>query len=526
MESHCIRHSDLPHTSKLFNDLVYHFDRVAKFYEHAPFRQEPYATAAGQVDYPADRRRMLVEALREQNGDSMQLELLARPGTMAVVTGQQVGLFSGPSYTIYKALTAARLAARLNEQGISAVPVFWLATEDHDFAEIDHSWSFDASQNPRVFRVDRPNGAERPVGEIPLPQNGTVSALKESLSAFPFGAEVAGLVEESYVAGKPIGAAFANLLKRLLSSYGLLFLDPLKPAIRNIATPLLRQAVERAPELLHLVTERNAALHAAGYHAQVHIEADTSLFFLLTDGRRLALKRHNSSYVAKDLRLSGAELARMADRLSPNALLRPVVQDYILPTVGYVGGPAELAYMAQSQVLYRNLLGRMPVVTPRSGFTLLDERAAKLMKRYGLSLTDIFHGEKVLSETISRKLIPPELRQTFQDARKQAGDLTAGLKAELGTFDVSLASAMGKSAAKILYQLDKMERKAARESLRRDERARADAAYLYNLVFPNKHLQERFYTILPFLARHGLDLIDRLYENVHLDCPDHLLLMA
>jgi bacillithiol biosynthesis cysteine-adding enzyme BshC len=478
------------------------------------------------MDYPDDRRRMLVEALREQNGDSAQLDLLARSGTMAVVTGQQVGLFSGPSYTISKARSAARLASQLTSQGIAAVPVFWLATEDHDFAEIDHSWSFDASQHPAVFRLTRPNGAERPVGEILLPDIGTVAALKESLAGFPFGADAAALVEESYTPGKPLGAAFADLLRRLLSAHGLLFLDPLKPAVRRIATPVLSQAVERAPELLRLVVERSAALNAAGYHAQVHIEPDTSLFFLLKEGRRLTLKRHNGSYVAKDLRLSERELADMAERLSPNALLRPVVQDYILPTVGYVGGPAELAYMAQAQVLYQNLLGRMPVVTPRSGFTVLDQRAAKLMKRYGLSLTDLFHGEKILSEAISRKLVPPDLQNTFRETRKQAEDLAGRLKEELRTFDATLASATQKSAAKILYQLDKIERKTARESMRRDERAASDAAYLHNLVFPNKHLQERFYTILPFLARHGLDLIDRLYENVHLDCPDHLLLMA
>lgn len=526
MESHCIRHTDLPHTTKLFSDLVYHFDQVSDFYGYAPHSASSYAAAAKKVDYPDDRRQMLVQALRDQNGDTPELELLSGPGTLAVVTGQQVGLFSGPAYTIYKALTAARLARQLTEQGIPAVPVFWLATEDHDFAEIDHCWSFDATQKPSKFQVSPPGVSDQPVGDIPLPDDAAVVALRQSLATLPFGDEVGSLVEECYLPGKPVGAAFADLVRRILANYGLLYLDPLKPAVRNIAAPFLRQAVEHAPDLLRLATERSAALVAEGYHAQVHLEPETSLFFLLTQGRRLALKRKNGDYVAKDMRFSPADLANMAERLSPNALLRPVVQDYILPTVAYVGGPAELAYLAQSQVIYEQLLGRMPVVTPRSGSTILDARAAKLMKRYGLTLPDLSHGETALRERVARKLIPGDLKRTLEQNRKRAGDLTVRMKSALGGFDASLAAAADKSAAKILYQFEKMERKAARESLRRNDRAIEEAAYLQNLVFPHKHLQERFYTILPFLARHGLDLVDRLYENVHLDCPDHLLLTA
>ena len=128
MEPACIKHTEIPHTSKLFSDFQYHFDRVARFYKHAPGDPSAYADAAREIQFPDDRRRALVAALRARNGDSDSLERLAKPGTVAVVTGQQVGLFSGPAYTIYKALTAARLAEQLSERGITAVPIFWLAT--------------------------------------------------------------------------------------------------------------------------------------------------------------------------------------------------------------------------------------------------------------------------------------------------------------------------------------------------------------------------------------------------------------
>src|SRR5438093_3214195 len=169
MECTCVRHTELPHATKLFTDLTYHFDRVRAFYSYSPHDPESYAAAARQVHVSPERRAVLVSVLRQQNGPGASLDLLARPDTVAVVTGQQVGLFSGPAYTVYKALTAARLARELTARGIPAVPIFWLATEDHDFAEVNHAWVFDPSRTPVQVRVDGrvdSNGRQRPVGGI------------------------------------------------------------------------------------------------------------------------------------------------------------------------------------------------------------------------------------------------------------------------------------------------------------------------------------------------------------------------
>ncbi|MFN3322252.1 MAG: bacillithiol biosynthesis cysteine-adding enzyme BshC [Bryobacteraceae bacterium] len=524
MDAHCIRHTDLPHTSKLFADYLYHFDRVARFYAHSPFDAEGIARAAAGIEYPAERRAELVASLAEQNPGSPSLELLAREGTVAVVTGQQVGLFSGPAYTIYKALTAARMARRLSENGIPAVPVFWLATEDHDFAEVDHSWVFDDAHRPVKLQVINGNGnGQHPVGRI-APREFPVEALRELLRGLPFGDEAAALVEASYAPGRTMGEAFRALLQSLVGKYGVLFLDPLAPAVREIAAPMLRSAVQVAPEIVRDLLERNKALEAAGYHAQVHVEEKTSLVFLLDEsGRRIPLRRENHSYAGRDRRFTPEALAERAAALSPNALLRPVIQDYILPTLAYVAGPAELAYLAQSAVIYGRLLGRMPVVMPRAGFTLLDEGSRKLMDRYGLRIEDFFGGEEALRERVASRLIPPDLARRFREATEQTTRLLEGLRAEVKAFDPTLDAALGKSEAKMLYQLGKMERKVAREALRRQERASGEASRLYSLIYPNKHLQERVYSILPFLARHGLDLLDRIYEGIHLDCPDHIV---
>jgi bacillithiol biosynthesis cysteine-adding enzyme BshC len=450
-----------------------------------------------------------VAALREQNGDSPALEALAQPGTAAVLTGQQVGLFSGPCYTIYKAITAAKLARQLSDSGIPAVPVFWPATEDHDFAEVSHCWVFDPAHRPIRLEIPASNSDRRPVGEIPI-EKPPLEALRQALRDFPFADQTMALVEDAYAPGQTLGTAFARLLRQLLP--GLLYLDPMHPTSRRLAAPLLRQTIEAAPALAARLQDRDRQLTAAGYHSQVHLEAHTSLVFLLENGRRLTLDRRDHDYSA---------LRSHAEQLSPNALLRPVVQDYMLPTVAYVGGAAELAYLAQSQVIYDELRRPMPVAVPRLSATLLDAHSAKLMKRYGLALPDFFEGEEALRERIARTLVPPELTATIEDVKSQSARTLDSLGAALTAFDATLAAALDRSRRKIAWQLSKIERKAGREALRRHDRAGADAASLNGLIYPERRLQERFYTILPFLARHGPTLIDRLLEELKLDCRDH-----
>ena len=523
MEPACLRHTEIPHTSRLFSDFQYHFDRVSRFYRYAPADSEAFRSAAREISYPDDRRAALVAALRTRNGDSPSLERLAQPGTVAVVTGQQVGLFSGPAYTIYKALTAARLAARLSEQGIPAVPIFWLATEDHDFAEVSHSFVFDSRHNPLTLSVSGAGISDRPVGGIVI-ADPPLDQLTQAFADFPYGREVSQIVRESYRSGATFGSAFQALLARLLGKFGFLFLDPLDEPVRRLAAPILRQALGDGDRLKQKLLDRNRELEKDGYHAQVHIEQKTSLAFLLDGDRRLTLRRQNGDYVSKDRRFSVSQLVDLAEHVSPNALLRPVVQDYILPTVAYVGGPAELAYMAQSEILYEDLLGRMPVMVARSGFTLLDARTAKLIDRYGLTIPAFFHGGDAIREKVARRMIPAGLEQQFAEARAAAEHSLDLMRGHLVAFDATLAQAADKARAKMLYQLSKIERKTARETLKRNQRAADDASYMTGLIFPEKHLQERFYSNLPIVDRHGLELLDTLYEHVNLECPDHKIL--
>ncbi|MEO5924017.1 MAG: bacillithiol biosynthesis cysteine-adding enzyme BshC [Bryobacteraceae bacterium] len=512
--SDCIPHTELPGTSKLFADLLYNYARVAKFYGHDPSQPSSFDAAAKQIQYPAERRAAMVKALAGQNAPSELLTRFAQPGTVAVVTGQQVGLFGGPAYTIYKALTAAKLAKNLTERGISAVPIFWMATEDHDFAEVNHTWVFDGEGHPSRVGVESDITGQKPAGNYPVLQP-PIDALRAAMSGFEHTDAVIAAVKDAYPPGATMGAGFRALVLKLLERVGVLVLDPLDPAIRAIGAPFLAEAVKAAPELKAALLARGKELAAAGYHSQVLVEEKTSLFFLLDKGER------------KTLRLKDSECATLADRaadVSPNALLRPVWQDFMLPTIAYVGGPGELAYFAQSAVLYDKLLGRMPVMLPRACFTLLDARAEKLMKKFGLKLADVMVKRDELRARIAKQLLPSGLGAEFEMTSAQTLAGLDKLAASLQEFDPTLAAAMAKSRAKVLYQIEKLRRKTERETLRRDARATADAAYLTGLLYPEDHLQERLHSILPFLAKYGMDLVDRLYDEVKPECPDHRVL--
>src|SRR5581483_6325758 len=235
MHCTCVRHTELPNSTPLFLDVLYHPDRTAAFYKHPVRDLDAYRASAAEISFSDRDRTALISALRKQNPESRSLELLAQKGTVAVVTGQQVGLFSGPAYTVYKALHAVKLAEWLTANGIPAAPVFWLATQDHDFAEVNHAWAFGADYRPRKVEMRRTASAQ-PVGEVSLVAP-PVDELRSVLSGLPFGDEVADAVARTYRAGSTMGKAFSDLLRDLLARYDILHVDPLAPEFRELAAP-------------------------------------------------------------------------------------------------------------------------------------------------------------------------------------------------------------------------------------------------------------------------------------------------
>jgi len=506
-----VPYGELPGVSALFAAYISSFGRAARFYRHDPFSLKGWLEAAAEAraSHGAPRAE-LVEALRPVNPQSASLERLADPRTVAVVTGQQAGLFGGPAYTLYKALTAVAAARRLEEAGQPAVPVFWVASEDHDLDEVSHAHVFTPQMRPVRLDAGAVEGRGRPVGAIGIPQP-PLAQLAGALHGFLHAEDVLAVVEDCYRPGRTFSEAFRQLLAVVLRPFGVVFVDPLEPRLRRLMAPLLEKAWREKEALGEALAARRQELEQAGFHAQVEVRGGADLFFVLDNGAR----RRAGAHAAVD---DGSQW-------SPNALLRPVVQDWLLPTAVFVGGPAEVAYLAQSEVLYARLLGRMPAVAPRAAFTLLDERSRRLMERFGLALADCLQGEEALLGRVAARLAPQALLERIEEAAGEIGGRVGALRAELERFDPTLGEAMRRSGARIAYQMEKMRRKTARAALRRSAEVEQQARHAFRLASPERKLQERYYSFLPFLARHGMQLAGELLGAIDPFEPAHEVLV-
>ncbi len=524
--------SDLPGTRRLYADLLYDYGGVGRFFPHRP-SVEAAKDAASDVGLDARHRQSLVDELRRQNHDGgaatlANLDRLASQGTVVVATGQQVGLLGGPVFTLYKVLTAVRCAEELTRCGTPAVPVFWLATEDHDLDEVNHTWVFGPTGVPRRIEATTEGESGAAVGEVRVLE-ARLDVAEALFEGMPFASEAVSLARSAYGAAPLFGQGFGALYRSLLRESGIVFLCPMEPGIRELAAPLLRNAIERTPELTDALLRRGTSLLAAGYHQQVHFQASTSLVMLFEDSRRVALKRENGIYRAKSRSYSRDELlGRLAETpldISPSALLRPVMQDFLLPTAALVAGPSEAAYLGQASVLYEKLLGRMPAVLPRASFTVLDSVLSKLLNKYRLSWSDCLVPRRELEVAIASKVVPSPLQEVLQSERAGIGHSLEQIEKALRSFDPTLADSFELSGQKIGYQLDKIQSKVSREALRRSETSQLHAAKLADSLYPTDNLQERVYGVLPFLAKYGLSFVDRVLDAIEPGFADHKVLI-
>ena len=461
-----------------------------------------------------------------------------RSGARAVVTGQQVGLFGGPLYTLYKAATAVRLARDASQAtGVPHVPVFWLATEDHDFAEIDHIALPDAGGALERIQVENhPAGnSGAPVGALRL-QHSVEGALARAGALLGEGPEWE-LLRRCYRPEATFAGAFAQWLAATFREQGLIVFDAAGRAAHTLGREVLRGAITDAAELERLLLERGAALEARGYHQQVLVKPGASLLFLLAGGAenephtRVALKRRpDESWTAGHTVYSTEALLAILDaepeRLSPNALLRPVFQDAILPTAAYVGGPAEIAYFAQTAVLHRHLLGRQTPVLPRLSATLLDAREAATLEHDGIDLPEIFRiPREELAQRVGARRMPLEGKQRLHAAGAAMTVELDALTAWMRSLDEGLGQSAEVAASKMRYQMNRLRRLSARWELEKDASIRRRVGALYAAVYPGGHLQERSVGAVAALARHGAALPAVLVEAAGGPCPGHKTLL-
>ena len=530
----------IPHQSRLFLDYLKDPVAMRKFYpsavrfHHELQQRVPEVLAAHQVD-----RNQVADALEAMNrrwGAPQEtldnINLLREADTIAVVSGQQAGLFTGPLYTIYKAVSAVKLAGCLRQRNTKAVPVFWIAAEDHDFIEVAKAEII--GRDCQLKQVEASTDLHRdgqPVGRVVLDDsiNAIIDQLFELLPNSEFADDMKALVQNAWQPGRGYVDSFATMMTSLLGRYGMIFLDPLDPSMKDLAAPLYSSAARQAQEIATALEQRSRDLENAGYHAQVLATANSFPLFLHDeDGARRALVRvENGKYQAKDTdqQYSIEELAELAinepQRFSPNVTLRAVVQDYLLPTIAYYGGSAEIAYFSQTAEVYRVLERPATPILLRSGLTMVERHTGRVLERYGLKLADFFEGLEPVTKRVVEEHLGATTARSFADAEQNVNLELDRLKPELQAIDPTLADALETGRKKIQYQLDGLRTRFVRAQMTRDEAAHRQLQRAADQLYPNKDLQERHINITSLLARHGTYVIEWIYNAINLGSNDH-----
>lgn len=455
-----------------------------------------------------------------------------KAGAGTVLTGQQVGIFGGPLYTPFKAATALARARQATGSGRPHVAIFWLATEDHDFAEINHV-TFPSRKELRKLTYSKMPPNPVAVGGVVLDE--TIEPLIDQAWELLGASDAMDALAAAYKPGRTFGQAFGDFYAKAFAAQGLLVLDASDSEVHRLGAPVLRAAIERADELHAALLVRNKELEAAGYHAQVAVTPQSSLLFLIDErsGARLALKRIPASAgEPDDLWQAGRDRFTTADllgilaaephRISPAALLRPVFQDYLLGTSLIVGGPAEVAYFAQSAVLYERILGRVTAAEPRLSATLIEPAIGELLWKHELGLEKVLHeNPDSLAQSLAARAMPVEGKRKLSSAGNALDSELGPLLEYMKAMDAGLGRSADTAASKMRYQMNRLRRLAANFEMQREGSLRRHAEAIERALNPGGVMQERVHGAAYYFARYGFELAETLTELAGDPCPGH-----
>lgn len=510
----------------LVRDYLAGAGEAGRFYAGSPADLAAYRRRWEEVSPRFDRaaRERAARALTPTSPAAEErLRRFVQEGGGVVTTGQQAGLFTGPLYTVYKALTAIRLAGSLErELGILVLPVFWVASEDHDWAEVDHTHVVGAAGAVHRIEVGAADPRRIPIAERALLDD-VESALDELAQCSVTQKVDADSVREflgAYRAGAPVAGAFAATLSELFAPFGLLLTDAADPELKAASVPVLRRELDGAADHERQLRRRTDRLLDAGYHEQVTLIPGATNLFLRTPAGRERLMRRGGEWVTRETRtpLSRAEadtlLEREPGRLSPNALLRPVVESAVFPVLSYVGGPGEIAYLAQARPLFDTVGVGMPVIAPRASFVLVEPRVERSLASLGLGLDDLsLPGDELLTRLV-RERIPEDVADAVKELRAAVAERYAALLHAATRVDPTLAGPIGTARNLSLLQAEDAERKIVRRlrRVRRDLSDRLDE--VRGALLPLGEPQERVLNPVPFLAAEGTGLLTRLLDAI------------
>jgi bacillithiol synthase len=526
--------SDLSGMTALYLAYLSDFPKLSSFYAGDPRSPEAVRAVAGRVEKRTYPRAEVASALRAQHArwgggpeGLSNIQALAE-GAFVVFAGQQAGLFGGPLYTLYKAIASLKLADKLTrELGHKVVGLFWMAADDHDFAEIDHTFLPDKSnQLARIAYSPKRPPERQPESRMVLEKEITQvhQALSEVLPATEFREAVLARLAECYSLGRTFPEAFARWMMLLLGEKGLVVVDPSDPALKRAGKSTLRWEIETGSESSMRIRQASEKLKAAGFHVQVELrEGGTNLFYY--DGERHSVKKTGEGFEVHGKEFSRQEMLERVDqepeRFSPNVALRPIYQDTLFPHIAYIGGPAEVAYYGEYKGSYEAMGLPMPIVFPRTTVSLIEPKIKAVFEKYNIGPKDLFSGlDPLITRLVEGKQDPSADRELEVLEAKLNESLDRwGQAAE--QWDKSLLQAVSTAKGAINHQLEGLARKLTQAYKRKNEELVAQVRKAALHLLPEGTLQERTFPAVPFLVKYGFRFVDDLYESLDIEHFEH-----
>jgi bacillithiol synthase len=522
----------------LVGEYAFNFPNIAPLYAGDPTRPESWRDSIARVrkaQHQSTEIARILAAQQERRGAPPEARAaaarLASPAAVAVVTGQQAGVFGGPLFTLLKAITTIQLARRVaQEQRADVVPVFWVDAEDHDWAEVASCTVLDQSFQARTVTVPPlPGSGDQPVASLILDERITASLdeLSGLLGATDFTDSTMGALRDAYRPGRGMAEAFATWLERILGPHGLIVFQSSDPAAKPLVREVFTRELRSRGRTAALAAEAGAQLAARGHTPQVAPQPDSVSLFHLDGGRR-AIRRDGDRFVIGDHSYSAGELIQEAEsspeHFSPNVLLRPIVQDTLFPTICYVAGPSELAYLGQLGGVYAQFGIPMPLMYPRASATLVDSAAARFLTRYDVALEGLQPQDESALNRLLESLLPESVEQAMKDGQEEIRRSMQRLIEAMPALDPTLAGAARTTLGKMEHDLRNLHTKMIQAAKRRDETLRRQFTRAQAQVFPLGHSQERTLAVIYFLNRYGPAVVDRLLADLPLDLGYHWVL--
>jgi bacillithiol biosynthesis cysteine-adding enzyme BshC len=517
-----------PWIRKLAADYAFQFSSLAPFFSGNPSSPGSWSAAIASAQaYPRPRAELsgiLAKQLARRQAPAPARDAAARladPRTVAVVTGQQAGLFGGPLYTLLKGLSAVRLAARVSqEQQVPAVAVFWVESEDHDWEEVGSCSVLDAEFRRHVITLPPPAGAgQTPIGMVTLGDEiaAAIEELAATLPATEFTASVLEDLRKAYRPGVSMSDAFARWMDGLLGDLGLIVFDCADNAAKPLASRIFAHEVTHPGKTWELAVEAGHRLTASGYHAQVDASAQASAALFRLNGARTAIAATDAAGLEHDARTR-------PETFSPNVLLRPIVEDTLFPTVCYVSGPNELAYLAQLRQVYEHFGVPMPLVFPRASATILDSASARFLAKHNLPFEALqARDESALNRVLAASL-PGAVDLALTEAEDAVAQKMAAIIAAVPAVDATLEGAAKSTLGKLQHDLSALRGKIISAAKKRDETLRRQFSRAQAQAFPDGIPQERAVGGVALLNRYGPALVQRLIQELPLDLGRHWVL--